>query len=179
MVRWVALVGLVGCADSGFATITPGAPLVGASSRLDGVLVIAVAPSDHASLLPQIATDAPPTGFRWLKLAIATEVEPAIYSGYTADLASPAAGVTFTQTFADHCNPRTNDYNACWYMESLASGAAGVSGTIQIDASPTTVTTSIEVVFEGMTTQWGEPAVYYKHNTSSGFTVDLAIAPSP
>lgn len=176
--RYVAFVGLVaGCAadDSAFM-----APLVGTTARRDGSLVIAVAPSDHATQLPLIIGDIPPTGFRWLKLTVSPDVEPMLYTtaGYTADLSAGTAGITFAQTYTEACNPRTYDYDVCWFPESLVAGAAGVTGMVYVRASPTEVTASIDATVEGLTTQWGEPATYYKHGTISGFTVELESSAS-
>jgi hypothetical protein len=133
--------------------------------------VVAVTDIAHQARLGEVLGPNPPNEFRWLKIKVlppnANQVSAA--AGFQADMTAQSSLLTFTQTYQDFCNPRINDYSACWFSERLTAGDPGVSGHIHVQKMSATVRAAIEVQFQGTTTMYGLPATVYGHGTSSGF----------
>lgn len=138
-------------------------------------LRIAVTSSAHAQRLPDVLSPTPPKNFRWLMITVGASKAGLVFTsqGHTADLSTSTSETTFEHSYPDACDPRTNDFSTCWFIERLSAGAPGVSGTVDLSGTPSQVTASIDVLFEGDSLRYGEPALYYKHQTISGFVASI------
>lgn len=162
----------LGCSDE--APPTESKAIAMLQKGAAGDLQIAVTSEENLAALPAILTDAPPQSFRWIRLTVGASKVAAIYApqGYTGDLTQSQAEITVLQTFPDACNPNTNDFSTCWFVEKLVAGESGVSGRVSIAGSLDKVSASLDVLFEGQSTRHGAPA-YFKHQTVSAFDASI------
>lgn len=169
----IVIMALAGCdsPDAPTPAITEVTQAVAKVAAVDAdAYVVAVTDVANQHRLDDVLNPNPPKDFRWLMVKVLPPNAAKVRSGgFIADLSSNNAVTTFTQSYQDFCNPRVNDYSACWFIETLNSGAGGVSGQIHIRENDGVVTSAIEAEYKGLTTMYGLPATSYGHSTSSGF----------
>jgi hypothetical protein len=132
--------------------------------------------SDNLARLESVLSSVPPVDFHWVKFSLAPNVLAAARTenGVQADMTAEQ-GLTFSQVYASPCNPRTEDWNQCWFKEVLVGTATGVTGQVSLHISAAKVELNYDVQIEGMTDAFGLPETYNKHGSEGGYVAALQV----
>jgi hypothetical protein len=126
------------------------------------------AETQHLDAARDVVMAKRPTGFPWVAIGLPAShaAQAASAKGVVLDLADPATGATFSQSYQAACNPAREDFSPCWLYESYAAGDDHLTGSIELKVAAGTATALYEVTWEGLTDRFGDPIQWHKHGTS-------------
>ena len=79
--------------------------------------------------------------------------------------------VEFEEVYTDVCNPATRDFQTCHLFEHYTAGDPGLTGTVSVHTTPTTIESQVDITWQGITDRFGPPAQWHQHWVSLSYSV--------